>query len=79
MPLYEVIVTTPFRDPTLDYEFDNLLIELEPLGLTNAEMGRVGYIFEIFSALDKRDLAKQVRQVIDYYGLAIASIDDVGF
>jgi hypothetical protein len=79
MPLYEVIVTTPFRDPTLDYEFENLLIELEPLGLTNAEMAPIGYIFEIFSALDKRDLAKQVRQVIDYYGLAIGSIDDLGF
>jgi len=81
MPLYEVIVTTPF-----DYDYDNrsvnhtnLLYELEPLGLTNAEMRPFGYIFEFLSDLDERNFENQVEEIIDYYGLAIRSIDDVGF
>jgi hypothetical protein len=76
MPAYTALITTPFRQGSLAYEFDNLTAELEHLGLTDAEMGSIGYVFEFFTPLDKRQLDREIREIVNYYGLVLGSLEE---
>lgn len=79
--VYEVLVTTPFKDSTIESEYMSLIEDMMAVGYSDSTMGAHGYTFELIAPLNMspQQFKNEVRDIVDYYGLIIADISFIGY
>lgn len=79
--VYEVLVTTPFKDSTIESEYMSLIEDMMAVGYSDSTMGTHGYTFELIAPLNMspQQFKNEVRDIVDYYGLIIADISFIGY
>lgn len=76
MAVYEVLVTTPYKQPTNEREYMALIDDMTSVGYMDSTMGTHGYTFELIvpNSMDESQLEAEVRDIVNYYGLTVADL-----
>jgi len=78
---YEAIISTPRQEPTHEREYMDLIEDMTQFGYIDSTMGTHGYTFEFWVSREMsiEQLDSAIRDIVNYYGLVLRDLYEIGY